>query len=212
MFMNPAIFMSILHRSRLAFFLGMLVLMCFSSCHVAAEPDQDAEAEIYAAYIDFLAREFPSNKSLVIKPTTVLLLKNLFDGDDPLFEIRPGMPGASEMVISEFLRVGGDSVPLNIPHHLVRPGIRYSLANGKVLRRIFHNQHEESAWRHFYRANPSANGLLAFSRVGIDPERNHALFYVEYSCGVLCGAGYLVFLQRQSGGWRVVVNKHLYVT
>ena len=202
--------MTITRQFRLIFLI-ILTFVLVSPCYATAEPDHDVEAEVYAAYINHFAKDLPSNKSLVIKPTTVLLY-NLFSGDDPLFEIGPRIPSATESVISSFLNVGSSSVLLSIPPHLVSPGIRYSIASERTLRKTFDNKFEDKAWKIFYRTHPSAVGLFSFSRIGFDVEGKQALFYVEYSCGILCGDGYLVLVQFQSGQWKVIVNEHLYVT
>jgi len=49
----------------------------------------------------------------------------------------------------------------------------------------------------------ATGGVTLVSRPGLDSDRTHALLYTGTSCGLRCGAGYLIFLTKENGQWKV---------
>lgn len=62
----------------------------------------------------------------------------------------------------------------------------------------------EAAWREFYRAYPTAKGVMQFSRVGFNAEKTKAFVYANYWSGCGKGQGRYFFLQRDNNDWKVV--------
>jgi hypothetical protein len=58
-------------------------------------------------------------------------------------------------------------------------------------------------WEEFYTKNPGATGILRFSGVGFNSERNEALMYVEHGSGATAGKGDYVLLTKSEKGWKV---------
>ena len=197
-------------RHFLTIITSSLAFVSFVCSYASAETLGSSEVEVYAAYINQSAKDIPANKSLVIESTTELL-PNVLTGDS-IAEIKTLFPEASETVISNFVRVGASSVPFSIPRRLVLQQISFSIADEENIRKVFENDSLAQAWKQFYDAYPSATGLIRFSRVGIDAEKNQALLYVAHSCGGLCGNGFVVLLQLKWGRWVVVRSEHLWVS
>lgn len=59
-------------------------------------------------------------------------------------------------------------------------------------------------WKSFYQRHPDLGGLAAVSVPAIGLSRRHAAIYVAVRCGGLCGYGFLLELERQASGWKVV--------
>jgi hypothetical protein len=49
----------------------------------------------------------------------------------------------------------------------------------------------------------ATGGVTIVSRPGLDSDRTHALLYTGTSCGPRCGVGYLIFLTKENGQWKV---------
>ena len=49
----------------------------------------------------------------------------------------------------------------------------------------------------------ATGGVTLVSRPGLDSDRTHALLYTGTSCGPRCGVGYLIFLTKENGQWKV---------
>lgn len=62
----------------------------------------------------------------------------------------------------------------------------------------------EKKWLAFYEVYPSSGGYYSFSAVGFDPQKTHAIVYMNHSCGMLCGIGGPHFFEKQNGKWREV--------
>ncbi len=56
-------------------------------------------------------------------------------------------------------------------------------------------------WKSFYNHYPDSKGFTGFSAVGFNPDKTRALVYVGHHCGMLCGAGGYVFLEKRDGKW-----------
>lgn len=61
-----------------------------------------------------------------------------------------------------------------------------------------------SEWKDFAAKYPSAAGFTIVSAIGFDASHRQALVYVGNSCGMLCGAGYLVLVEKKKDKWIAV--------
>lgn len=51
--------------------------------------------------------------------------------------------------------------------------------------------------------NKISSGVLSLSAVGFDHTRTHAIAYVDFVCGMLCGGGRFYLLKKQETGWQI---------
>jgi len=58
-----------------------------------------------------------------------------------------------------------------------------------------------SGWRDFAQKYPNAAGFTIVSSIGFNQSHNEALVYVGNSCGMLCGTGYVVRLEKKKDKW-----------
>ena len=58
-----------------------------------------------------------------------------------------------------------------------------------------------SGWKDFAQKHPNAAGFTIVSAIGFDASRRQALVYVGNSCGMLCGNGYVVLLEKKKDKW-----------
>ena len=56
-------------------------------------------------------------------------------------------------------------------------------------------------WKSFYSRYPDSNGFMEFSAVGFNADKTKAFVYIAHHCGMLCGAGGYVFLEKRDGKW-----------
>ncbi len=59
----------------------------------------------------------------------------------------------------------------------------------------------EGDWKRFYEKYPGAPGIITVSRVGLNREKNRALFYLGEMGGVLAGGGRLHVLKKEGDEW-----------
>jgi hypothetical protein len=59
-------------------------------------------------------------------------------------------------------------------------------------------------WKGFNQKYPHAAGFTLLSAIGFNEQHRQALVYVGDSCNVLCGAGYLVLLEKKHDKWAAV--------
>jgi hypothetical protein len=60
-----------------------------------------------------------------------------------------------------------------------------------------------NATENFDREFPDSDGYLELSRAVLSRDGNHALIYVSFRCGSLCGHGTLRYFARTPTGWRL---------
>jgi hypothetical protein len=60
-----------------------------------------------------------------------------------------------------------------------------------------------SEWKDFAAKYPNAAGFTIVSAIGFDASHRQALVYVGNSCGMLCGTGYVVLLEKKKDKWIV---------
>ncbi|MGB9245581.1 MAG: hypothetical protein WCC03_19695 [Candidatus Acidiferrales bacterium] len=58
-------------------------------------------------------------------------------------------------------------------------------------------------WKDFAQKYPNAAGFTIVSAIGFDAAHRQALVYVGNSCGMLCGTGYIVLLEKKKDKWIV---------
>lgn len=67
-------------------------------------------------------------------------------------------------------------------------------------------------WYIFYKKYPGAQGILTFSRVGFDRQRNEALVYFGNQRQWLDGAGYLVLLAKKDDTWVILEQTMIWIS
>jgi hypothetical protein len=60
---------------------------------------------------------------------------------------------------------------------------------------------DSGLWKDFTKKYPNAAGFTIVSAIGFNPPHNQALVYVGNSCGLLCGDGYVVLLEKKKEKW-----------
>jgi hypothetical protein len=68
-----------------------------------------------------------------------------------------------------------------------------------------------SAWKDFAQKYPNATGFTIVSAIGFDTSRRRALVYIGNSCGALCGAGYVVLLEKKKDKWIAVKTAKIWI-
>ena len=70
----------------------------------------------------------------------------------------------------------------------------------------------KNGWKTFYAQYPGSFGFVEISIPTFSPDCDHALTYLHHGCGSLCGTGYLVYLTRVDGIWRIEENALLWIS
>lgn len=64
----------------------------------------------------------------------------------------------------------------------------------------------------FEKLFPGAGGIIAFSRVGLNPALDEAVVFRSFVCGGLCGSGWRYFLKKRRGKWQITDEKMIWVS
>jgi hypothetical protein len=59
-------------------------------------------------------------------------------------------------------------------------------------------------WMEFHKKYPFASGLIYLSRIGFNKDKTLAVFYVANPVDSEMGKGYMVLMEKNKGGWRLV--------
>lgn len=75
----------------------------------------------------------------------------------------------------------------------------YTLVTETEISDIFKSS--QDGWKEFNLKYPKSRGFERFSRIGLSPDKNQAVIYLQYSCGWLCGSGDFYFFVKENGWW-----------
>jgi hypothetical protein len=67
-------------------------------------------------------------------------------------------------------------------------------------------------WSMFYEHFPGTSGLISLSSIGYNSDGTRAVLMVDVGCGSLCGQGYIVVVQRDAAGWRLITIQTTWVS
>jgi hypothetical protein len=81
--------------------------------------------------------------------------------------------------------------------------IKVVLVGSKDLEPLFPKGEFDRAWSRFYAKYPGSSGTITFSNPGFNHDHTQAMIYSGRLCGGLCGAGFLLLLETESGAWKV---------
>lgn len=109
--------------------------------------------------------------------------------------------GVPAETLASWIRMNAAVAAIDQP---LRLDVSYQLLDDTEREKLFAADEPQLAWSQFFARYEGAPGLLRLSRAGFDHDRRHALVYVEYQCGMECGAGRLVHLARgDDDNWQV---------
>jgi hypothetical protein len=66
-------------------------------------------------------------------------------------------------------------------------------------------------WKDFTNKYPNAAGFTIVSAIGLNTAHNQALVYVGNSCGMLCGSGYVVLLEKKKDKWIATKTSKIWI-
>jgi len=112
-----------------------------------------------------------------------------------------GSVGLSQDAVANLLRMSADQTPLAREHFENLPIVLTSQAE---IDDVFQNKGGWSAL--------GASTILRFSRIGFNCSRDQALLYRSQSCGLLCGSGQLLILEKDGEQWQTVSTLFLWIS
>ena len=187
-------------RALLRAALGLELPMSQPSLRVPAIATGNPELDPLVSFLQvWFAREIEAGMTLVIedhtKVHTFYLEGSYEDYVDGLLK------EACEQAPAEMIRNFGDR---NRESRAVWPELMQFLPSRLLSREereaIFKDETYEG-WKRFYERYPKAAGLVTVSRVGLNSEKDRALFYVACCRGALAAVGGLHVLEREGDVW-----------
>ena len=136
--------------------------------------------------------------------------------EDESSRMRSGLPQTFQQRINEIMP---EAQPQTLDNYLARNmtseqltvvelGDYYVLFKNSDL----HDEGLEDFWTEFYQKYPNSSGLIFFSNVGFNVQRDQAFVYAGQSCGGLCGSGEYVLLSKVNGKWEIRNETVLWVS
>ena len=110
--------------------------------------------------------------------------------------LRKKAPALQGTTIAAFLEANAKPALLRRSLH---PAIAYELVDSTQLESAFGKNRD--GWSEYYKRFPGSQGILTFSRVGFSADGTQALFFFTNQCGVLCGTGQYVVMEKRNGSW-----------
>ena len=170
--------------------LTVLAVVAALPAIVAADTVHDVEIALYETIVNHGLADDP--RILVIAAETTGDPAAIAEHDATARAIVADL-GAPPETLDGWVQMNAGTAIIDSP---LRLDITYQLLDQDERRKLFAAALPQLAWSQFFARYEGAPGLLRLSRAGFDDTREHALVYVEHQCGVECGAGRLIHLQR----------------
>jgi hypothetical protein len=178
--------------------LAVLLLVLTPPTIAAANLVHDIEIALYETIVNHGLADDP--RILVIAAETTGDPAAIAEHDEAARAIVADL-GAPPEALDGWIRMNATTAIIDRP---LRLSVTYQLLDQDARRKLFAAAAPQIAWSQFFARYEGAPGLLRLSRAGFDDTREHALVYVEHQCGVECGAGRLIHLQRGvDDSWQV---------
>ena len=76
----------------------------------------------------------------------------------------------------------------------------------------FDTDRKPPGWEKFEKTFPNTAGVMQVSLPVFSKDDKRAFVYLDWKCGVLCGAGFYLELQETNAGWRVITKKNAWIS
>jgi len=165
-------------------------------------PKDAKEAEEYAVYSAIIRNRYFGLTIVIKDHTSAGLIKDLGYLDESNEEFNwygKKFMGIETETITNFISNNERSYPLK---KLFKFWVWYTLISDKELDEIFEDS-VGGGWNKFYILYPFSHGFLEFSRPGFNQEMNEALVYAGNQSAGLSGAGYIIYLKKENGTWKI---------
>lgn len=173
-----------------------------------------SEAEVYSAYLQVAFDQNSMRKPtlLAVRARTEEIERYVETVGPPGLEITSEQklaryfPAATTRALSSLVKMGSASGSIGSEVIAVRgKNIRVQIVTDEDYLKSFGNDNAlDEKWSHFYRLHPHSNGMLMFSRAGVDADRHQAIFFVSWNCGPMCGLGTAVMMEKRDRKWIMV--------
>jgi hypothetical protein len=198
-----------LRLGALAWFLCSLVVLVSACAQHGGTRNTDAvfaeEARVYGVIIDTLAQRAVAQRVVISASSSMVLPR---DRKSPPWQRVASLPGIQESTTSDLearntrpQRVG-PFVETRVPVILLEAPESNE----------FPRQDAEEFWRAFYERYPASSGIITVSRPGLSADGRQAVVIVEHRCGTRCNTGYAMLLTRESGVWRLMAERVLWIS
>jgi hypothetical protein len=184
----------------------VIFLLCISTlASFACKTGRSSEEQsVYETVLKHHLSEFHSNqpKFLVIRENTA---KNIQSVDDYWEYLHEQFPFISPQTLEDC------KTKNKVPKKLKRfeSSIDYVFLGEKDLEEIF--KAGTDGWQNFYKRYPGSSGFIALSQIGFNKTMDQALVFITDVCGMECGVGRYILLQRNSEGWQVIKAHMVFV-
>jgi len=131
------------------------------------------------------------------------------DADDLIYDRKPSLPKAYKEAMEDFKLKNKESKQLTKLPDLPQD---QTFISHDDFRALMSGKNPEENWKAFYRKYPGSSGFILLSAVGFDVQKKHAFVYVEEICGILCAGGNYILLEKDSGIWKKIAQKNIWVS
>jgi hypothetical protein len=186
-------------------------LLVTSICQIESREtgDQsDISAEEYAIYAAVVDDMFAGDKvasdskskarTLVIADWTVSNTSAAVVRGDEGTLLKQRLSSISQETIDDYMAKNAKSHQITTSFDLK---VKYTLISKEKIDQIFRSV--MSGWEEFYKQFPGSDGLISFSRAGLNSTGDQALVYMANGCGGLCGSGNYLLLVEKNGKWTI---------
>jgi len=173
----------------------------------------DLESERYLVYDAAINKMFAGNKvtfdtqsamkQIVIRESTITDYA-FWETKENWQQVKYRLPALSDETIADYESRLKNSTKLTRKFTL-RP--TYTLLSKGAYESVFGDDKSQNSteikWSEYYKKYSGSEGYIWLSNVGYNKSRDQALLYFVHWCGIMCGTGHYILLDKKNDVWIV---------
>lgn len=160
-----------------------------SSVNPQSELLLEEECQVYSFFIDYWSR---SESDLIVIEDEI---NNVYFMDEDFDQMSEVLGNINEEVIKDYLMAKQN--PYSVACEFDASS-NYKLVNSEEVKDLF-----ADSGKLFNSNYPDSQGVIAFSGIGFNHEKDQALFYFENITPLLSGSGFYIYMIKTNNVWKV---------
>lgn len=163
----------------------------------------------YQVYSLILKEKFKSSKELVIKQKTSASIST-FPINSYQETLKKDNPDIDVAIFTDFTDKNDSAY--NLGNQFTVPSKTITLITNEEVQHFFTPANVNQGWIDFYKKHPDSDGMIDFTRVGFNKDKNQAIVSVGHYYASLGADGLLIYLTKKNNNWKIVQTVNIWTS
>jgi hypothetical protein len=153
----------------------------------------------YQIYSIIINEKFKQSTDLVIEQKTS---SSLSIGNSYFESLRIENQNLDTTIFNDFIAKNDTTYNLDNKFNISTKSI--SMISDEEIKYFFNPQDLNKDWNEFYEKYPKSNGMIQFSRIGLNSDKSQAIVEMGHYYASLGADGFLLYLVKENNSWRII--------